>query len=243
MTRELADKRRPNCAVVMPVYNEEGVIAEVIDKWTAMLSRVVERFEIHAYNDGSRDQTLSILYRLQQTNPHLVVYDKPNSGHGPTVIEGYREASEAEWIFQMDSDDELGPKPFEALWKQRESYDFLIGRRTGRDQLLARRIMTHFSRLLIEMLYGKGVYDVNCPYRLMRTQPFKACFFSLPEHTFAPNLIVTGYAVMKGMACFEVDVPFRGRRTGEVSIKKWRLMKAAVTALLQTILNRFRFRP
>jgi dolichol-phosphate mannosyltransferase len=240
MTREPADKQRPDCAVVMPVYNEEGVIAEVIDKWTAMLSRVVKRFEIHAYNDGSRDQTLSILYQLQQTNPHLVVYDKPNSGHGPTVIKGYREASEAEWIFQMDSDDELGPKPFETLWKQRESYDFLIGRRTGRDQLLARRIMTHVSRLLIELLYGKGVYDVNCPYRLMRSEPFRACFFSLPERTFAPNLIVTGYAVIKGMACFEVDVPFRGRRTGEVSIKKWRLMKAAVTALLQTVLNRFR---
>jgi dolichol-phosphate mannosyltransferase len=240
MTREPADKQHPDCAVVMPVYNEEGVIAEVISKCTAMLSRVVERFEIHAYNDGSRDQTLSILHRLKETNPHLVVYDKPNSGHGPTVLKGYREACEAEWIFQMDSDDELGPEPFETLWKQREEYDFLIGRRIGRYQPLARQIMTHVSRLLIALLYGRGVYDVNCPYRLMRSEPFRACFFSLPEHTFAPNLIVTGYAVMKGMACFEIDVPFQGRRTGEVSIKKWRLMKAAVTSLWQTVRYRFR---
>jgi len=241
MTREHPEKQRPDCVVVMPVYNEEGAIADVIAKWTAMLSRVVERFEIHAYNDGSRDQTLNILNQLKKTNPHLVVYDKPNSGHGPTVIKGYREAVDGEWIFQTDSDDELSPKPFETLWKQRESYDFLIGRRTGRDQPLTRRVMTHVSRLVIALLYGKGVYDVNCPYRLMRSEPFRTCFFSLPEHTFAPNVIVTGYAVMKGMACFEVDVPFRERRTGEVSIKKWRLLKAAVTSLLQTVMNRFRF--
>ena len=38
---------------------------------------------------------------------------KTNSGHGPTILLGYRENSDCAWVFQMDSDDEMGP---EFIW-------------------------------------------------------------------------------------------------------------------------------
>ena len=69
------------------------------------------------------------LINSPQENKDLIVHDKLNSGHGPTILQAYRENSDADWIFQTDSDDEIGPEQFEDLWRSRDNYDFLIGRR------------------------------------------------------------------------------------------------------------------
>jgi len=133
--------KRPELAVVMPVYNEEGAIRNVIRKWSDELQRLEIDFEIHAYNDGSKDKSLQVLRELASQNPGLIIYDKANSGHGPTILQGYRENSRAEWIFQIDSDDEIGCEGFEELWKNRKRYSFLIGHRIRERQPLSRKVV------------------------------------------------------------------------------------------------------
>ncbi len=59
-------------AVIMPVYNEEDAIGPVISKWTTKLSELNINFKIHAYNDGSKDKTLSILSVLSENNKNLI---------------------------------------------------------------------------------------------------------------------------------------------------------------------------
>lgn len=102
-------------AVVIPVYNEEGAIENVINKWTKELNSLGIDFQIHVYNDGSKDNTLQILKHIAKKNNRLILHDKKNSGHGPTIILGYRENSNVKWIFQIDSDDEIKPETFEDL--------------------------------------------------------------------------------------------------------------------------------
>ena len=53
--------------------------------------------------------------------------------------------------------------------------------------------------------------------------------------TFAPNVIISGMAAKKHLRCYEIRVPQHERITGEVSIKKWKLFKAAVRSFVQTI--------
>lgn len=226
--------------IVMPVYNEEAAIAGVIKKWTEELSRLGINFQIHAYNDGSKDKTLLILNQIAKENEHLIVHDKLNSGHGPTIIQGYRENSNQEWLFQIDSDDEIGPEYFYDLWKNRDKYQFLIGRRIRSQQPFSRKIISLVSRLTINLSYGNKVYDVNSPYRLMKTDVFKKVFWSIPSDTFAPNVIISGTVSLKDLSCYETPVYQRQRLTGEVSIIKWKLLKAAVKSLMQTINYRLR---
>lgn len=224
--------------VVIPVFNEEGAIESVLAKWTETLGSLGIKWQIHAYNDGSRDHSLEILNRMAAAScGKIVSHDKPNGGHGPTILQGYKEVSPfCEWVFQMDSDDEMGPESFPVLWSQRESYDFLVGRRAGRKQALSRKIVSLVSRMSVRCFYGKSaVWDVNSPYRLMRAETFRPFYQMIPVDTFAPNVILTGLSARKKLRCLEVPVPQRDRRTGEVSIKHWKLLKAAFHAFAQTI--------
>jgi glycosyltransferase involved in cell wall biosynthesis len=221
--------------VVMPVYNEEGSIGAVIRKWDHALAELGIDFTICVYNDGSRDGTQKILAELSATLANVVIRNKTNSGHGPTILGGYRENVAASWIFQIDSDDEMGPESFELLWSKRADYDLLIGRRFGRTGSFARKVISFISRLTVATLYGHGVWDVNSPYRLLRSRAFQDLFPVIPPDTFAPNVIVSGWACQRGLRIFETNVPNTERKTGTVSIKKWKLMKAAARSFRQTI--------
>lgn len=224
-------------AVILPVYNEEGAIADVLDKWMKVLGALCIDFHIHAYNDGSKDNSLKILNHIaSQSNGKLFVHDKRNSGHGPTILAGYRDNADTyEWLFQVDSDGEMGPESFASLWEQRNNYDFLLGFRQARYQPLPRKIISMFSRLCVRLFYGKGVWDVNSPYRLMRSSRFGDVFKRIPENTFAPNVILSGYVAKANVRYFEHPVVHGERQTGEVSIKKWKLLRAAMVSFFQTM--------
>jgi len=221
-------------AVVIPVYNESGIIEKVIGQWTETLMRLNINCKLHAYNDGSRDGTLQILQNIENRNNLLVVHDKVNTGHGPTIIKGYRENLNAEWIFQIDSDNSMSPDYFHLLWEKREDYDFLIGKRNNRISSPMRRTMSSISRATVKFLYGPGIWDVNSPYRLMRVSALKKIFLAIPEDTFAPNIIVSGFVCYKKLRCLEIAIPYHERTTGEVSIKKSKLLKISLTSFLQT---------
>ena len=124
---------------------------------------------------------------------------------------------------------------FYKLWENRKNYDFLIGIRENRDQALPIKIVSAISRTTVKLFYGKGVTDVNSPYRLMRKNVFDKIYNKIPKDTFAPNVIISGMAAKNKMRIFETNIPIKFRTTGEVSIKKWKLLKAAVKSWWQTI--------
>lgn len=224
--------------VVIPVYNEQDVIAAVLEKWDSMLKSLAIDYEIRPYNDGSKDNSLSVMRDVAaRIGNAITVKDKTNGGHGQTILVGYREATEDgfDWVFQVDSDDEMGPEKFSELWARKDDYDFLVGRREGRIQTLSRKAISFVSRLCVRLFYGKSIWDVNTPYRLMRVSAFKEFFDEIPLTTFAPNVILSGLAARQELRCFEMRVPQHNRTTGEVSIKKWKLLKAAAKSLWQTI--------
>jgi len=230
---------RSTLALVMPVYNEEACIVAVVEAWHTELTRLGIDFRMIVLNDGSRDETAARLTRFAGSD-RIQVVNKENSGHGPTILQGYRLAVEqAEWVFQVDSDDEMGAASFEKLWAARERYAALFGFRSGRQQGVGRRLISAVSRYAVHLLFGKGVVDVNTPYRLVRSSILKNIVALIPDDTFAPNILISGMLAALRQPVLNVPVPHEGRKTGQVSIVKWRLWKAAVSSLLQTV--RFRF--
>jgi glycosyltransferase involved in cell wall biosynthesis len=220
--------------LVMPVYNEEACIAEVVQSWVTTLDTLHIRYQMLILNDGSKDSTLEAL-SIFQTMPQVRVIDKPNSGHGPTILLGYRMACKsADWIFQCDSDGEMLPEAFPGLWSQREQYDALFGYRENRIQSKGRALISAVSRMAVKTLFGSGVKDVNTPYRLIRADVMAQFIDRIPDDTFAPNIIVSGELSRRSQRIFNTAVPHQHRRTGQVSIVKWKLWKAAMRSLMQT---------
>jgi glycosyltransferase involved in cell wall biosynthesis len=220
---------------IMPVYNEEGAIKEVVQEWHDALCALKIRFELHVYNDGSRDGSLAILRELEKSLEHLVVIDQPNRGHGPTILHCYKNASNVQWLFQVDSDNEVRPESFSPLWDKRDEYDFLIGRRSNKQNPWPRRVVSAIAAGLVQVFFGYGVFDVNSPFRLMRVDAFREEFKMLPDKAFAPNVIVTEIACLKKMRIKEIEIPYQFRQTGIVSINKLKLLRVALLSGVQTL--------
>ena len=104
---------------VMPAYNESANIEEVVDLWLGIVEKIGGESRLVVANDGSKDDTWEKLDQMQQEKPLLIALDKPNSGHGSTVLYLYRYAISqgADFIFQTDSDGQTNPDEFWFLTK------------------------------------------------------------------------------------------------------------------------------
>lgn len=227
-------------AVIIPVYNESEGIQAAITQWVNELQRLNIDFCCHVYDDGSHDDTLAILQAAAAANPRVKAYHHANMGHGPTILRGYREQCDAEWILQIDGDNEIDALEFESFWKQRERYDILVGNRIDQKCPLIRKVITWISRRTVYLFYGTGIHHVNCGFRLMRTSAFREYFAKIPEGTLTPNVILTGIASQKNLRRCSIPVRYHPRTTGKSSFRKLStLLKFVLRSFVQVI--RFRF--
>ena len=224
----------------MPVYNEAAAISAVVTSWLSELTRLGIDFEFLVFDDGSHDETVSILESLAKGRQRLRWATHSNRGHGPTILKGYREAR-GEWIFQTDSDGEMPAESFVNLWSHRESYDLLLGCRSGRKFSATRRAITQVSRLAVWTLFGRAVHDVNSPFRLIRRDRLTEMLSFMPADSAAPNVLMSGIAAARRLRVLEVPVPHITRRTGQALPSK-RLCGLAFQALMQTVSTASRIR-
>ncbi len=230
--------------VVMPVYNEAACIEGVACSWLEMLKPMGLTFTLLLINDGSKDATAERLDALAD-DPCVRVIHKINEGHGPTILRGYHEAClDSEWVFQVDSDDEIVASSFPVLWALRKNHDAVFGIRQGRDQTMGRSLLSGGSRWLVRILCGNGIPDVNVPFRLMRCASIGAFLDRIPSTMFAPNVAISGLLLRREARVVNVDVSNQDRRTGCSSLARWRLMSIAARSFAQVgkVLLKDRFR-
>ena len=225
-------------AVVIPVYNEEGCIRTVLESWIRILNNLKINFNILVLNDGSVDGTSRVLAEFK-SDLRFKIIEKANSGHGPTILMGYKKAvSLAEWTFQCDGDDEIQADSFPLLWQQRFQFDAIFGSREARIQSLDRRFLSVASRWVVTGLFKSGVLDVNVPYRLIRSTVLKKLLEQIPENTFAPNVIISGAIALSDLRIQNISVRHVVRRTGRVSLQGLRTIKAGLKVFMQTLHGR-----
>lgn len=225
----------PELSVVMPVYNEEGSIEAVAAEWVGELTRLGIDYELRLYDDGSRDGTGAILTKLAAANDRIVAQTHANRGHGPTIMRGYAEAR-GTWVFQTDSDGEMPASGFDELWRRRDAYDLLVGSRGGRRIAFTRFLLTFGSRAIVALAFGRGVRDVNAPFRLMRGAWLRERVLPyVPENTAVPNIAICGIAARSQARVFETSVPYVTRRTGRSSINLGRAVRLATRGVSETL--------
>lgn len=230
MTKLLKD-----VAVVIPVFNEEKLIGECINEWLNVLDSVNLNYEILIIDDGSSDATISIVERYgDNQNVQLII--KQNEGHGPTILAGYKRAvGIAEWVFQADSDNEISPNQFSALWSRRQGQDAVIAWRQGRDQTTVRRLVTFFARVTTKVLFRCHLRDVNIPFRLIRSETLTILLEKIPSDTFAPNIALSGALSLMNYQVEECPVIFNERIVGESSLSNLGAVRKGGRALLELV--------
>ncbi|MFD3393740.1 glycosyltransferase family 2 protein [Aquirufa sp. OSTEICH-129V] len=216
--------------IVIPAYNEEACIHEVVPHWINGIAEVIpkDQFKLLVINDGSRDKTGVILDELTDQYPNLIAKHQLNGGHGNAIFNGYQMAVQMNpnFVFQTDSDDQFVPSDFKNFWDKRNESDFVLGFREVRNDDPFRLLITRILKYSLLFIYGTYIHDANIPFRLIRTSFLNKLLNALPHQTpFAPNIFLSVLAKKSGQKLFNIPVLHKERETGEVSIRHMKLLK------------------
>ena len=211
--------------IIMPAYNEEKNIGSVIEQWYPVVEKIGGDSRLVILNDGSKDGTYKKIQKYQEKYDRLTGIDKPNEGHGGTILKGYHYAVDAgaDYIFQTDSDGQTLPEEFWQFWEKRKKCGLLIGYRKEREDGLSRLFVTKVLRLVLFLIFGTWVKDANTPYRLMRGKQLEKVLKRIPDGFFLSNVLMTVIYEKHHLHVEYIPITFRPRQAGKNSINMKRI--------------------
>lgn len=220
---------------VIPAYNEQANIENVVIAWYKKLEEMNINMKMVVIDDGSKDNTLNKLKNMQSNFNKLEVIHKENSGHGATILFGYKYALQngADYIFQTDSDGQTLPEEFEEFWNKRKEYAMIIGSRKTRQDGFSRKIVTKVLRFVIKATFHEKVEDANTPYRLMDAKILKKYIEKIPKDFFLTNVLISILFTKYKEKIKFIPITFKPRQGGINSINMKRTFKIGLNAVKQ----------
>lgn len=226
--------------IIISAYNERENISEVIEEWHDIICRLntlessTEQGEsrLVIIDDGSTDDTYKIMKKEAESHPFLLPIHKANSGHGASILYGYKYAlDKADYIFQTDADGQTLPEEFWEFWNLRNTYDMIIGHRNKRQDGLSRFFVSKVLKLVIRCCFHVTVLDANTPFRLMKTEDLRSILQDVPDDYNLTNVAIAVIYTKRGMKVKYVPITFQARRGGENSINIRKIIKIGKQAI------------
>ena len=226
-------------SVVVPALNEEGSLEELYQEIAAALEQRDEPFEVVFVDDGSTDGSMSLLSRLHDQLPNVVVIHlRRNFGKAAALQAGFLEAR-GEIIVTIDADlqDDAAEIP-QLLAKLDEDYDLVSGWKARRNDPLLRRVFSRVFNWATGVISGVHLHDVNCGLKAYRAEVLQDMRLYGELHRFIPVL-----ASYQGYRIAEVSVNHRPRQHGRSRYGPERYLRGFFDLLSVTFMGRYRYRP
>lgn len=179
----------PELSIVIPVYNEEENLPELLQRLKASLVALGRSYEILFVNDGSKDRSLQILKEASAADPCITIVDfNRNYGQHAAVFAGF-EASRGDVIVTLDADLQNPPEEIAKLVaKMDEGYDVVGSVRQQRKDSLFRKMASRFINRVTSWATGVQLHDYGCMLRAYRKDIVKTLCASKEISTFIPVL-------------------------------------------------------
>jgi glycosyltransferase involved in cell wall biosynthesis len=207
------DKPTLDLSVVLPVYNEAGSLLSLIPELTAALHSLGRNYEIIAVDDGSSDDSVAVLRRLQEDEPHLrIVQFRRNFGQTAAFTAGFDYAQGA-IIITMDADGQNNPADISRLLEVMEEgdYDLVNGwRQSRKEPFLTRKLPSMVANWIIASASDVRLHDRGCSLKALRRDLVKQMRLYGELHRFIPEV-----ASLIGVRAAEVPVNDRPRKAGK----------------------------
>lgn len=198
-------------SVVIPTYNEEENITHLYDELHEVLSGLACSYEIIFIDDGSSDETLSVLLSIQERDEHIgVIKFRKNFGQTAAMSAGFDFAA-GDVIVTMDGDLQNDPHDIpQFIEKIEEGYDVVTGWRHDRkDAFINRKLPSIIANKLISSTTGVSLHDYGCTLKAFRKEVIKNIRLYGEMHRFIPAI-----ASGMGISFTEIKVNHRPRRFG-----------------------------
>jgi glycosyltransferase involved in cell wall biosynthesis len=224
--------------VVMPAYNEAARIEHAVGEVQREILDRVPGAELIVVNDGSKDETGSVLDREARRDARIRVIHQPNGGHGSALMTAL-ELANGEFVFLVDSDQQIPLDRFPEAWSLvTNGKDGVFGIRRHRNDPAVRVHLTRLVRFAVAVMFRVSLFDANVPYKLIKRSIWEEARAVIPPGTLAPSLFLALYAKRRGFDIAEVDVFHRQRQAGQASIRRWKLLKFCMRGFRQMLVFR-----
>jgi dolichyl-phosphate beta-glucosyltransferase len=220
----------PLLSVVIPAYNEAGRLPESLAKALEYLEGRPYPFEVIVVDDGSDDDTASLIEEMAREHPVLRVIRNPHRGKGFTVRTGML-AARGKYVLYSDADFSAPIEEVEKLLKYLQNgYDVAMGSREGKgarriDEPFYRHIMGRVFNTLVRVVALPRFHDTQCGFKAFSREAAQTLFRNV--NLYADD---AGDIVGPMFTAFDVEVLYLalkwGYRVKEVPVK-WYYSKSA----------------
>ncbi|HBF43697.1 MAG TPA: undecaprenyl-phosphate 4-deoxy-4-formamido-L-arabinose transferase [Desulfobacteraceae bacterium] len=208
-------------SVVIPVFNEEGNLKELIERCLDVCEKMEMPFEIILVDDGSIDSSTEIITDAAKQNPGKIVGVLLNRNYGQhaAIIAGFGE-SKGDIIITLDADLQNPPEEIPKLiHKIKEGFDVIGSVRVPRSDTLFRRVASFIINKATQKATGVIMHDYGCMLRAYRRNIVKAMLECKEHSTFIPSL-----ANSFARDTAEIEVLHGKRSKGNSKYGLWRLI-------------------
>ncbi len=227
-------------SIVIPIYNEEGNIEPLYREIREALQGLEVEYEILAVDDGSTDDSFTVLKRVHEEEPRVrVIRFRRNFGQTAAFAAGF-DVARGEMIVTLDADLQNDPADIPRLLaKLEEGYDVVSGWRVDRhDPFLTRRFPSMLANWLISEITGVRLHDYGCSLKAYRREVVKNIRLYGELHRFIPAL-----ASWMGVRVTEVPVNHRPRGSGRTKYGLSRTIRVLLDLLTVRFLLSYSTRP
>ncbi len=223
-------------SVVVPVFNEEGNVANLHKEIVGVCAANGYDFEIIFIDDGSTDRTAEICKSLK---PLKLIRMRKNFGQTAAMDAGIK-AAKNDYIITMDGDGQNDPAdiPQMIAYLEEKDLDVVSGWRKNRKDTIMKRFTSRGANLLRHMIVHDGIHDSGCSLKVYKRECFKGVNLYGEQHRFIPALLK-----IKGFKIGEVVVNHRPRTAGKTKYNWKRTIKGFVDMISVWFWNKFASRP
>lgn len=222
---------RHSISIVFPAYNEEDNVASAVEQAAHCAESLFPDWEVIVVNDGSKDRTGAIIDDLAKGNERVVpIHHNGNGGYGKALRSGIQAATK-DLVFFCDSDLQFHLGEMVLLLTWIEQYDLVIGYRVRRQDAFHRRMNAFGWGMLVRLVLGLKVRDIDCAFKLFRRPLFQAIKIDAVGAMVNTDILVQ--ATRMGFRLKEVPVTHFPRMKGTQTGANIRVILKAFRELIQ----------
>ncbi len=178
-------------SVIVPLYNEEESLEELLQRIHESLDAAGLSFEVIFVNDGSSDNSWSVIERLSCSDSavHGICFRR-NYGKSAALYCGF-EAAQGDVVITMDADLQDDPKEVPELYRmiKEEGYDLVSGWKKKRyDNAIMKNLPSKLYNATARKVTGIKLHDMNCGLKAYRNEVVKSIEVYGEMHRYIPYL-------------------------------------------------------